>query len=94
MQIGLLEDLRQHTVQGIICVQKVYKGYRVRMQYKKLMKVTMLLQSSKPTFSLSTETRVCYLKEHLLPLIRFVNHLYLYVALIANLAFKTSYKHH
>ncbi|CAK9208721.1 unnamed protein product [Sphagnum troendelagicum] len=44
-QIGMLEDLRQRTLHGIICVQKVYKGYKVRCQYRRLKNASVILQS-------------------------------------------------
>ncbi|CAK9264759.1 unnamed protein product [Sphagnum jensenii] len=44
-QIGMLEDLRQRTLHGIIGVQKVYKGYKVRCQYRRLKNASVILQS-------------------------------------------------
>jgi myosin-5 len=48
-QIGMLEDLRQRTLHGIIGVQKVYKGYKVRCQYRRLKNASVILQSCKIT---------------------------------------------
>lgn len=44
-QIGRLEDCRLQTLHGIICFQKLYRGYKARQCYKKLKRATILLQS-------------------------------------------------
>jgi myosin-5 len=45
MQIGMLEDLRQRTLHGIICIQKVYKGHKVQCYYRQLRSASVVLQS-------------------------------------------------
>jgi len=50
-QIGMLEDLRQRTLQGVTRLQALYKGYKVRLMYRQKRKMTIYLQSCK--FSLS-----------------------------------------
>jgi myosin heavy subunit len=45
MQIGMLEDLRQRTLHGIIGIQKVYKGHKVRCYYRQLRSASVVLQS-------------------------------------------------
>ncbi|CAM6018760.1 unnamed protein product [Sphagnum balticum] len=44
-QIGMLEDLRQRTLHGIICIQKVYKGHKVQCYYRQLRSASVVLQS-------------------------------------------------
>lgn len=44
-QIGRLEDCRLQTLQGIICFQKMYRGYKTQLRYKKLKRAAILLQS-------------------------------------------------
>ncbi|CAK9214046.1 unnamed protein product [Sphagnum jensenii] len=44
-QIGMLEDLRQRTLHGIIGIQKVYKGHKVRCYYRQLRSASVVLQS-------------------------------------------------
>lgn len=51
VQIGMLEDLRQRTLQGVTRLQALYKGYKVRLMYRQKRKMTIYLQSCK--FSLS-----------------------------------------
>jgi hypothetical protein len=47
MQIGMLEDLRQRTLHGIIGIQKVYKGHKVRCYYRQLRSASVVLQSGR-----------------------------------------------
>jgi hypothetical protein len=47
MQIGMLEDLRQRTLHGIICIQKVYKGHKVQCYYRQLRSASVVLQSGR-----------------------------------------------
>ena len=51
IQIGMLEDLRQRTLQGVTRLQALYKGYKIRLMYRQKRKMTIYLQSCK--FSLS-----------------------------------------
>lgn len=44
-QIGRLEDCREQTLHGIIGVQKLYRGYKIRCYFNKLKRATILLQS-------------------------------------------------
>ncbi|CAM6041637.1 unnamed protein product [Sphagnum compactum] len=44
-QIGMLEDLRQRTLHGIIGIQKVYKGHKVQCYYRQLRCASVVLQS-------------------------------------------------
>ncbi|KAJ7297028.1 hypothetical protein O6H91_Y084700 [Diphasiastrum complanatum] len=44
-QIGMLEDVRLRTLQGIIGVQKVFRGYKDHKHYRQLRKSTIYLQS-------------------------------------------------
>ncbi|KAG0563594.1 hypothetical protein KC19_8G043800 [Ceratodon purpureus] len=44
-QIGHLEDVRLRTLQGVTRVQALYKGYRVRCNYKQRRRTTIFLQS-------------------------------------------------
>ncbi|KAJ7518383.1 hypothetical protein O6H91_21G066400 [Diphasiastrum complanatum] len=44
-QIGMLEDVRLRTLHGIIGVQKVFRGYKDRKQYRQLQKSTIYMQS-------------------------------------------------
>ncbi|KAG0602597.1 hypothetical protein M758_10G025900 [Ceratodon purpureus] len=43
-QIGMLEDVRVRTLQGVARAQAVYKGYKVRLEYKKTRKTIIFLQ--------------------------------------------------
>ena len=56
VQIGMLEDLRQRTLQGVTRLQALYKGYKVRLMYRQKRKMTIYLQSCK--FSLSVSPMV------------------------------------
>eukprot|EP01018_Ginkgo_biloba_P019947 Gb_07077 [translate_table: standard] len=44
-EIGRLEDIRARTLCGITAVQKCFRGYRVQSYFKKLKRVTILVQS-------------------------------------------------
>ncbi|XP_024397400.1 myosin-1 [Physcomitrium patens] len=44
-QIGMLEDVRVRTLRSIDRAQAVYKGYKVRREYKKKRKAVVFLQS-------------------------------------------------
>ncbi|GLJ33257.1 hypothetical protein SUGI_0669180 [Cryptomeria japonica] len=44
-QIGKLEDTRTRTLNGILGVQKVFRGYRARCQFKELKRGIVFLQS-------------------------------------------------
>ncbi|MCO5570788.1 hypothetical protein L7F22_024516 [Adiantum nelumboides] len=44
-QVGRLEDVRLQTLHGIVCFQKLYRGYKARQYFKKLKRAAILLQS-------------------------------------------------
>ncbi|KAI5063038.1 hypothetical protein GOP47_0021585 [Adiantum capillus-veneris] len=44
-QIGRLEDVRLQTLHGIVCFQKLYRGYKARQYFRKLKRAAILLQS-------------------------------------------------
>jgi hypothetical protein len=46
LQIGMLEDVRVRTLQGVARAQAVYKGYKVRLEFKKTRKTIIFLQCS------------------------------------------------
>lgn len=55
-QIGVLEDVRLRTLQGVTCLQALYRGYKVRCQYKKRRKTTIFLQCCELILACSLNT--------------------------------------
>lgn len=47
VQIGKLEDLRLRTLQGVLAVQKVFRGYKERRAFKRLRRATICAQACK-----------------------------------------------
>jgi len=45
LQIGALEDRRKYLLQGLLVIQKSFRGYRARRRYHELKKGVTTLQS-------------------------------------------------
>ena len=45
VQIGALEDRRKYLLQGLLGIQKTFRGYRARCHYNELKKGVTALQS-------------------------------------------------
>lgn len=52
LQIGALEDRRKHLLQGILGIQKSFRGYQARRHYHELKNGVTILQSCNARLSI------------------------------------------